>query len=94
MDILHFRNTGCFALRVGNMGTDNKDGKVPRQFSVQGRVEDHGEAAAAQEGRDLLLPLIGRSNERGSNRSDMDVNPQEAEYGHAIYCDAADSGPV
>ena len=24
----------------------------------------------------------------------MDIDPPEAEHGHAIYCDAANSGPV
>ena len=60
-------------------------------------MEDHGEAAAAREGRegwDLVLPFVGRSNEGGRDRLDTDVNPPEAEYGRSIYCDAADSRPV
>ena len=76
------------------MGTDGEDGKGPGQFSVQGRTEAHGEAAAARERRDLVLPFAGESYEGGRDRSDSDVNPPEAEYGRAIYCDAADSGPV
>ena len=76
------------------MGTAGEDGKGPGQFSVQGRMEDRGEAALAQEVRDLVLPSIGRSDEGGRDRSDTDVNPPEAEYGRATYCDAADSGPV
>ena len=76
------------------MGTDSEDGKGPGQFSVQGRAEDHGEAAVAQERRDLLLPFFGGSDEGSRDRSDTDVNTPEAEYGRTIYCDAADSGPV
>ena len=57
-------------------------------------MEDHRESAEAQEGRDLVLPFVGGSDEGGRNRSDTDVNTLEAEYGRAIYCDAADSGPV
>ena len=76
------------------MGTDSGDGEGPGQFSVQGRAEDHGEAAAAKEVRELVLPFVGGSNEGYRDGSDTDVNPPEAEYGRAIYCDAADSGPV
>ena len=79
------------------MGSDEEDGIDPGQFSVQGRAEAHGEAAAAREGRErryLVLPFVDRSNEGGRDRPETDVNPPEAEYGRAIYCDAADSGPV
>ena len=91
---LHRRDTGSSSLRVGNMGSDEEDGKGPGQFSFQGRAEDHGEAAVAQEGRDLVLPFVGGSNEGGRDFPDTDVNPPEVEYGRAIYCDAADSEPV
>ena len=76
------------------MGSDSKDGEVPGQFSVQVRAEDHGEADAAREGQYLVLPFVGGSNEGDRDSSDTDVNPPEAEYGRAIYCDADDSGPV
>ena len=76
------------------MGTDGEDGKGPGQFSVQGCAEAHGEVAAAQERRDLVLPFAGRSDEGGRDCSDSDVNAPEAEYGRTIYCDAADSGTV
>ena len=93
-DILHRHDIGCFALWVRNMGTASEDGKVPGHFSVQGRAEDHVEAAASWEGQELVLPFVGGSDEGGRDCSDTDVNPPEAEYGRAIYCDAADSGPV
>ena len=48
MGVLHLRDTGCFALWVGDMGADSKYGEGPGQFSVQGRAEDHGEAAGAR----------------------------------------------
>ena len=71
--------------------------KAPGHFSVQRRAEAHGEASATQEGRErsyMVLHFIGGSNEGGRDCPDTDVNPPEAEYGRAIYCDAADSGPV
>ena len=76
------------------MGADSEDGEGPGKFSVQGRAEDHREAAAAREGRDLVLTFVGGSNEVDRDGSDTDVNSPEAEYGCAIYCDSADSGPV
>ena len=79
---------------VRNMGTDGKDGKGPGQFSVQGRAEAHREAAATRERRDLVLPFAGGSDEGGRDCWDSDVNPPKAECGRAIYCNAADYGPV
>ena len=76
------------------MDTDSEDGKGPGQFSVQGRMEDHGEAVAEREGQDLVLTFFGGSNEGGRDRLDTDVNPPEEEYGRAIYCNGANSGPV
>ena len=79
------------------MGSDEEDGKIPGQFSVQGRAESHREAAVVQEGRDrqdLVLAFVGKRNEGDRDRPDTDVNTSEAEYGRAIYCDAADSEPV
>ena len=61
---------------------------------MQVRAEDHGEAAAAREGQELLLPFVGGSNEGDRDVLDTDVNPTEVEYGCAIYCDAANSGHV
>ena len=96
-DILHRRDTGGSAIRVRNMGPDEEDGKGPGQFSVQGCAKTHGEAAASWEGRDgrdLVIPLVGRSNEGGRDLPDTDINPPEAEYGRSVYCNAANSGPV
>ena len=81
-EILHGRDTGGSALRVGNMGSDEEDGKGLGQFSFQGCAESHGEASAAQEGRDvrdLVLSFIGGSNEGGRDCPDTDVNTPEAE---------------
>ena len=92
--VLHCCDTGYFALWVGNVGVYGEDGKGPGQFSVQGREEDHGGAAAAKEGRELALPTVGGSNEGDRDGSDTGINTLEVEYGRAIHCDAADSGPV
>ena len=79
------------------MGSDKEYGKGPEQFSVQGHAEAHEEAFTEREGwegRYLVLPFVGGSNEGGRDCPGTDVNPPEAEYVRAIYCDAADSGPV
>ena len=60
------------------MGADREDGEGLGQFSVQGRAGDHGEAAAAREGRELGLPLFGRRNEGDRDGLDTDVNSPEA----------------
>ena len=77
--VLHRRDTGCFSLWVGDVGVDGKDGEVPGQFSVQGREEDHGEAAVATEVQELVLPAVGESNEGDRDGWDTDINPPEAE---------------
>ena len=56
--------------------------------------EDHGETATAKEGQELDTPTVGGNNEGDRIGGDKDINSPEAEYGHAIHCDAADSGPV
>ena len=94
MGVLHRRDTGCFALWVGDIGADGEDGEGFGHFLVQSCAEYHGEATAAREGRDLVLPFVGGRNEGDRDGSDTDINPPEAEYGRAIYCDAADYGPV
>ena len=76
------------------MVSDVEDGKGLGQFSVQGRAEAHGVAASAREIRYLVIPFVGSNNKGGRDRSDLDVNPLEVEYGRAIYCDASDSGPM
>ena len=76
------------------MGLNSADGEGPGKFPVQGREEDHGEATVAKEGRDLGIPTAGGGTEGGGNGGDMDINYPEAEYGSAIYCDAADSEPM
>ena len=76
------------------MGIDGEDGKGPGHFPGQGRAEAHGETAAAWDRQYVVLPFTDGSDEGGRDRLDSDVYPPEAEYGRAIYCDAADSGPV
>ena len=42
----------------------------------------------------MILPVPGGGDEGGGVRTDLDVNPSEAEHSRAIYCDTADSGPM
>ena len=79
---------------VRDVGVDGADVKGPGQIPVQGREEDHREAAAAKEGRELGIPAVGGSNEGDGDGGDTDINSPEAEYGRAIHCDAANSRPV
>ena len=92
--VLHCSKPGSLALWVRDVGVNGAYGEGPGQFSVQGRKEDHGETAVATEGRELDIPAVGGSNEGYGNGGEKDINSPEAEYGRAIYCNAADSGPV
>ena len=76
------------------MGVCGTDGEGPGKFPVQGSEEDHRETAAAKEGRELDLPAVGSNNEGYGIGGDKDINYPEAEYGRAIHCGAADSGPM
>ena len=42
----------------------------------------------------MVLTADDGSNEVDKDGWDSDVNPPEAEYGRAIYCDATDYGPM
>ena len=42
----------------------------------------------------MVLPVPGRGNGGGRDRLDSDVDHSEADHGRAIYCNAADSGPM
>ena len=77
-----------------DLGVDGKNGKGPGRLSGQGSAEAHGETGLTQEEWGVVLPVTGGSDEGGGDRSDLDLNPLKAEYSRAIYCDAADSGPV
>ena len=40
----------------------------------------------------LVLPIPGRGDVGGGDHADSDIDPSEAEYGRAMYCDAANCG--
>ena len=42
----------------------------------------------------MVLPVPGGGDGGGGDCADLDVDTSEAEHGRAIYCDAADSGPM
>ena len=93
-DLLYSGIPGGPPLWGGDLGPNSKDGEGSGQFLVQGREEDHWEATAAKERRELGIPTAGGGNEGSGNGGDMDIHNMEAEYGRAIYCDATDSGPM
>ena len=93
-DLLHRHDTGGTNPRVRDLVIDGKNRKGPGNLSGQGHSEAHGETAATRDREDVVLPITGESDEGGRDSLDLDLNPLEAEYGRAIYCDAADSGPV
>ena len=92
--VLHYSNSGGLALWGRDVGLNAADGEGPGRFPVQGWKEDHGETTVAKEVQDLDIPATGGDNERGGNGGDTDFNSPEAEYGRAIYCNAANSRPM
>ena len=76
------------------MGSDDKDGVGPGRLSGQGFKNVNWETASPWEGWAVVLSVPGGGDEGGGDRADSYINPPEAEHGRAIYCDAADYGPV
>ena len=64
--------------------------------SFQSRVARKitGETTAAKGGWEVDIPAAGGDNERGGNGGDTEFNSPKAEYGRAMHCNAADSGPM
>ena len=76
------------------MGSDEKYGVGPGRLSGQGSNKANRETASPREEWGVVLPVTGGGDEGGGDRVDSDIDPPEAEHGRAIYCNAADSGPV
>ena len=92
--VLHRNDSGGLSIWVRDVGINVEDGEGLGKFPVQVCKEDHGQTAAAKEGKELDIPAVGGNHEGDENGEDMDLNSLEAEYGHAIHCNAADSGPM
>ena len=45
-------------------------------------------------GWELGVTLIGGGNGRSKLQGDRDIRHKEAEYGHVVYCNTTDSGPL
>ena len=76
------------------MGSYEKYGVGPGRLSGQGCKKVNGETASPWEVWAVVLPVPGGGNEEGGYCVDSDIDPPETENGRAIYCDAADYGPV
>ena len=76
------------------MGPDKEDGVSPVRFSGQGCKASNRETASLGEGWAVVLLVPGGGDEGGGDGADPDVDPSEAEHDRAIYCDAANSGPL
>ena len=76
------------------MGSNEKNGVSPGSLPGQGCKAANRLVTLKREGWEVVLPIPGGSTEGGGRREDQDIDPLEAEYGRAIYCDANDYGPV
>ena len=81
-------------LRGGDVGPHKEDGVSPGRLPGQGCKAFNRETASPGEGWMVVIPVPGGGDEGGGDRADSNVDPSEAEHGRAIYCDAADSGPM
>ena len=54
----------------------------------------HWEAAEEAEGWELGLSSSGDGNGGIGLRGDWGICHKEVEYGHTVYCDATNSGPL
>ena len=70
------------------------DGTVPEHLPAQGCATDHWEASEAEGGGEMGISSDGGSNGGGGLLGDLGLHHEEAEYGHAIYCNATDYGPL
>ena len=71
-----------------------EDGVIPGRLSGQVCKKLNRETASPWEGWEVVLTVAGWGDEGGGDCADSDINPLEAEHGRAIYCDAANYGPV
>ena len=76
------------------MGSDEENGISPGRLPGQGCKAANRSATSTREVWAVVIPIPGGSTGGGGRREDQDVDPSEAEYGRALYCDATDSGPV
>ena len=77
-----------------NTGTDLPDRAEPEQISAQGCAMAHREVAEAAGGGELGISSAGSGNGGSRLQGDQGLRHEEAEYGHKIYCDATNYGPL
>ena len=76
------------------MGTDPQDGAGPEYFSTQGRATAHQETTKETGGWELVIPLVVGGNGGSRIRGDREICQEETEYGHTIYCNVINYGPL
>ena len=91
---LYCCDTAGSPFQGGNVGPEAEYGVRPGHFPGQGFKAPNREATLPWEVWAVVLPITDGSNEGGGVHADQDVDPSEAEYGRAIYCDATDYGPM
>ena len=92
--LLYSGRAGGVAFWGRDVGLAPPDGAGPEQLPAQVRAMAHQEAAKAEGGGEMLVSSAGGSDGGGGIRGDWGLHHKEAEYGYAIYCDAADYGTL
>ena len=93
-EFLYCRDTAGPLLWGGVVDFDRENGICPGRLPGQGSQADDRTAALSGEQWDMVLPLPGGGPKGGGCREGQDIDPPEIEYGHAIYCNEADSGDL
>ena len=87
-------HVGGVAFRGRDMGPDPPDGAGPEQIPAQGIAMSHQEAAEVEGGGEIVISSADISNGGVRLWIDWGLHHKKTEYGRAIYCDAADAGPL
>ena len=82
------------ALRCGGMGGYPPHGTRPGGVSIPGGAATDGAAAKSEVGWDMGVHLDGGGNIGGRVQADGELHSAKEEYGHSVYCDAANSGSM
>ena len=82
------------ALRCGDMGVYPPHRTVPGGIPRPSDMVNDSTAAMAEVGQKMSLHLSGGGKRGCGVQANGNLHLEKAEYGRAVYCDAANSGPV
>ena len=91
---IQIRHPVSVSLRDLDVGGYPPHGTGPGGFPRPGGAVTDGEDAMVEVGRKLGVHLGGGGKRGGGVRAGGNLHLVKVEYGHAVYCNATNSGPV